>query len=118
MLTPGATGDARIRRTNWSSHEPCSLPSLSSADQDWNAWVAGEPVEQVAQAVGALLLGVVLSQPAGESRDQRVLRLVDADRSEVRLDVSRRAPDGGTGQGLTDSPVRPCRADGNWRRRP
>jgi len=45
--------------------------------------VGGEPVEQVAQPVGELLLGVVLSQPAGELRDQRVLRLVDADRSEV-----------------------------------
>ena len=60
--------------------------------------MGGEPVEQVTQPVDELLLGVVLSQPAGELRNQRVLRLVDADRSGVRLDVSGRAPDGGTGQ--------------------
>ncbi len=83
-----------IRRTNWTRHEPCRR----SADPDWNAWVGGGPVEQVTQPVGELLLGVVLSQPAGEPRDQRVLRLVDADRSEVPSDVCRRAPDGGTGQ--------------------
>ena len=59
--------------------------------------MAGEPVEQLTQPVGELL-GEVLSQPASEPRDQRVLRLVDADRSEVPSDVSRRAPDGGTGQ--------------------
>ncbi len=56
-----------IRLPNWSSHEPCRR----SADLDWNARVGGEPVEQVAQAVGELLLGVVLSQPAGELRDHR-----------------------------------------------
>jgi len=82
-----------IRRTNWSSHEP----GRRSADLDWSSWVNGEPVEQVAQAVGELLLGVVLSQPDSEPRDQRVLRLVDADRSEASSDVSRRAPDCGTG---------------------
>jgi len=59
--------------------------------------VGGEPVEQVEQPVGELLLGVVLSQPDGDFRNQRVLRLVDADRSEVPSDVCRRAPDGGTG---------------------
>ena len=53
------------RRTNWTRHEPCRR----SADLDWNAWVGGEPVEQVTQPVGELLLGVVLSQPAGEPRD-------------------------------------------------
>ncbi len=78
-----------IRRTNWFSHEPCSLPSL--ADLDWSAGVGGEPVEQVAQPVGELLLGVVLSQPDGELRDQRVLRLLDADR---RLLVVDRLPPG------------------------
>ncbi len=64
---------------------------------DWSAGVGGEPVDQVAQPVGELLLGVVLSQPAGEPRHHRVLRLVDADRSGVRLDVSRCAPNGGAG---------------------
>jgi len=63
--------------------------------------VGGEPVEQVVQPVGELLLGVVLSQPAGEPRDHRVLRLVDADRSGVRLDVAGRVPDGGAGQRAT-----------------
>ncbi len=103
-----------IRRTNWFSHEPCRR----SADLDWNAGVGGEPVEQVEQVVGELLHGVVLSQPDGEPRDQRVLRLVDADRSEVPSDVSRRAPDGGTGQRanwLPSAPVPGCR---NWRCRP
>ena len=37
-------------------HEPCRR----SADLDWNAGVSGEPVKQVEQAVGELLLGVVL----------------------------------------------------------
>ena len=76
-----------IRRTNWSSREPCRR----SVDLDWSAGVGGEPVEQVAQPVRELLLGVVLSQPDGELRDQRVLRRVDAERSGVRSDVSRRA---------------------------
>ena len=63
--------------------------------------MSGEPVEQVAQPVGELLLGAVLSQPAGELRNHRVLHRVDADRSEVPSDVCRRAPDGGTGQRAT-----------------
>ncbi len=53
-----------IRRTNWSSHEPCRR----LADLYWSAGVGGEPVEQVAEPVGELLLGVVLGQPAGEPR--------------------------------------------------
>jgi len=80
--------------------------------------VSREPVEQVTQPVGELLLGVVLSQPDGDPRNQRVLRLVDADRSEVPSDVSRRAPDGGTGHRadwLASAPVPGCR---NWRHRP
>ena len=72
--------------------------------------MGGEPVEQVAQPVGELLLGVVLSQPAGEPRNQRVLRLVDADRSGVRSDFSRHAPDGGAGQRANWLPSAPVPA--------
>jgi len=103
-----------IQRTNWFSHEPCRR----SADLDWSAGVGGEPVEQVAQAVGELLLGAVLSQPDSEPRDQRVLRLVDADRSEVPSDVCRRAPDGGTGQRANWLPSASMPGCRNWRRRP
>lgn len=46
----------------------------------------GEAVEQVVQAVGELLFGVVLGEPDGELGDHRVLGGVDVDGGFDRRD--------------------------------